>query len=830
MKITRKLITITLLFFYVGYASSQTLFGLTASGGDSAGGVLFKYNVSSSNDSLVYQFPNSPSYPLYTNFIQASDGYLYGMASKTGSSNLGGIFRCTTSGVFTEILAFNNENGAYPQGSLIQASDGNLYGMTTNGGDSNKGVLFKCTTSGILTVLVNFSGTNGANPIGSLIQAKDGNLYGMTSAGGTANIGILFKCTTNGVLTVLVNFNGANGSQPYGSLLQALDGNLYGMTSVGGNGKGNIFKCSTSGSITNIFNFTGPYTDSAGTPYGNLIQAYDGNLYGMSCNGGTSAYGSIFKYDTTTKKVNIIAYFNGTNGDNPKGSLIQGIDSNFYGMTYGGGSSGKGNVFKANTNGIITNIGSFNGANGNSPWGSLIQASDGNLYGMTWLNNSPGFGTIFKCTTSGAITNLHVLGVTSTGCIPEASLLKASDGNFYGTTQSGGSSGLGTIFKYMPSSGIVTTIANFNGTNGASPFCDLMQASDGNLYGMTHGGGSAGDGTIFKCTLSGILTNIVSLSGSSGSGPYGGLVQASDGNLYGMTEYGGTSGQGNLFKCTTSGTLTNLVNFSNNEYPGSTLIKASDGNLYGTSSFVQGCTQQGIIFKVTIPSGTLTTLINFDTIKSKPSNPIGKMIQASDGNFYGTTFKGGLYCFGSIYKYSLISGVFTLIANFNDTNGAYPYGGLIQASDGNLYGITTNGGKFNYGTLYRCTTTGVVTKLLDFDMTNGAYPYMGVLLEYGSVPTVVGNIEPTSFFVSQNEPNPFIGNTKIIYDIPYPASVILTVYDVMGRRIMITDYGIVNAGENSILLDAKQFSSGVYFYTLNVNGQSVTKKMIVSSK
>jgi uncharacterized repeat protein (TIGR03803 family) len=831
MKSLIKLITLAttyLLILFSNYLNAQTLYGLTSVGGDSAGGVLFRYDVASKHDSLISQFPNTPSYPLYTNLIQASDGNLYGMASKTGSQNLGAIFKCTTSGAFKIIVSFTGANGSYPQGSLIQASDGNLYGMTTNGGDSNKGTIFKCTTTGLLTTLVSFIGTNGANPAGSLVQATDGNLYGMTYAGGSSNTGTLFKCSTSGTLTTLINFSGASGSYPYGSLIQASNGNLYGMTSGGGTSTyGTMFKCSTGGILTTLVNFTGPYTSGGDFPLGTLLQASDGNFYGTTDAGGASNDGILFQYDTTTKTLNVLVAFNGTNGQSPYGgSLIQATDGNLYGMTKFGGSSYKGTLFKCTTSGTLTTLVNFTGANGTEPWGSLIQASDGNLYGLVWTNStSPGYGTLFRCTTSGTLTTLVNFGVTAIGNTPDGSLMKATDGNFYGTTVYGGSAGEGTIFKYNPVSNTTTTLINFTGTNGENPYCDLMQASDGNLYGITSAGGSSSCGTIFKLTLSGTFTTLINFSGSNGKNAQGSLVQASDGNLYGMTPFGGTASYGNLFKCTTSGTLTNIVNFSNAETPYSNMIVASDGNLYGTTVNVRSCSSVGSLFKLTVSSETFTTLVNFDTTKA--SNPIGKPVQATDGNLYGTAYNGGSLCFGAIYKYSISSGTFTLLADFNDTNGANPRSGLMQASDGNLYGMTDEGGAFNMGTLYKCTTVGVITKLLDFDNKNGAYPEFGNLLELDS-PTAINQIKVNNFFVSQNEPNPFNATTKITYSLTQSADVGFNVCDVMGKKLLTMTYGNRTIGENTIILNANQFSPGIYFYTLIVNGQSVTKKMIIT--
>ncbi len=717
---------------------------MTSQGGDSGGGVIYNYDELISYDSVVYTMPATPETPYYTHLLQASDGNLYGMTEAGGSAGSGALFKYCTSGVLTILVNFTGAaNGNTPRGSLIQASDGNLYGMTLGGGSLFLGTLFKCTTSGTLTTLVTFTGAaNGSYPFGSLVQASDGNLYGMTSQGGSSGLGTLFRCSTSGVLTTLVNFSGsANGSNPNGSLIEGTDGNLYGMTkSAGSHGFGTIFKCTTSGTLTTLVNFN---DTNGANPLGTLIQAADGNLYGMTYGGGVSGLGTIIKC-TTTGTLSILVNFNDTNGAHPYGSLMQASDGNLYGMATQGDSSGNGALFKCTTAGILTNLVDFNGAdNGANPGGSLIQDTDGNLYGMTYEGGESGNGTIFKCTTSGVLTTLVVFGVTSIGYNPGGSLIQAKDGNLYGLTYGGGSSGYdGTVFTYNTRTNALSVLVNFNDTNGASPYGSLMQASDGNLYGMTNyggtsslsnnSGGSAGLGTIFKCTTTGTLTTLVNFNDTNGAWPFGSLIQATDGNLYGLTYQGGTSDSGTLFKCTTSGTLTTLVNFNNanGANPFGSLIQASDGNLYGMTLY-GGSSNDGTIFTYNISSGTLTTLVTFNGTNG--SNPFGSLIQALDGNLYGTTEGGGSADKGTLFKCTT-SGTLTTLVTFNGANGANPSGSLIQASDSNFYGYTLEGGSSGRGIVFKYTPSGTFSTLIEFnDSVNGANPQYGNLLEVMSV-------------------------------------------------------------------------------------------------
>jgi uncharacterized repeat protein (TIGR03803 family) len=284
------------------------------------------------------------------------------------------------------------------------------------------------------------------------------------------------------------------------------------------------------------------------------------------------------------------------------------------------------------------------GAGGN-PDGDLVQGTDGNLYGVTAGGPGKGDGMIFKITPSGTLTTLHSGGGEYIGA-----LVQGTDGNFYGTVLEGGTFSEGTVFKITPS-GTLTTLHNFCSQSGCPdgqiPTGPLVQGTDGNLYGTTGAGGtgpcSSGCGTIFKITTTGTLTTLHSFDLTDGAGPNGGLVQATDGSFYGTTYYGGTTNSncnsgscGTAFKMTPAGTLTALHRFdyTDGANPEAALIQANDGNFYGTTS--------GTIFKIT-PTGTLTTL--------HAGVDANALVQDSNGTFYGTTLHGGRiiyhYCGGS---------------------------------------------------------------------------------------------------------------------------------------------------------------------------------------
>jgi uncharacterized repeat protein (TIGR03803 family) len=330
-------------------------------------------------------------------------------------------------------------------------------------------------------------------------------------------------------------------------------------------------------------------------------------------------------------------------------------------------------------------------------------------------------------------TILYSFAGGSDGEDPLNGLVQGNDGNFYGTTQLGGASGDGTAFKITPS-GTETLLHSFVGgsSDGATPYAGLIQGSDGNFYGTTQLGGASNGGTAFKITPSGTETLLHSFTGSSGDGAIltAGLIQGSDGNFYGATFEGGANSEGTVFRITPSGTETVLYSFAggsnDGQSPSSGLIQGNDGNFYGTTAN-GGANGEGTIFKIT-PSGAETVLHSF-VGGSDGATPYAGLIQGSDGNFYGTTWEGGANGDGTVFKISS-SGTETVLYSFagGSNDGADPYAALIQGSDGNFYGTTGAGGTSNAGTVFKITPSGTETVLHFFaGGYDGASPYAGVI-------------------------------------------------------------------------------------------------------
>lgn len=319
-----------------------------------------------------------------------------------------------------------------------------------------------------------------------MAQGEDGSLYGITTSGGTNNIGIVFKITPAGAFTVLYNFDTVHGSTPVGGLTLGPDGNLYGTTEEGGaNGFGNIFKITPAGKLTVIYDFTA--NADGGHPVSALTFATDGTFHG-------TAYPAVAYKVTTAGKLTVL----GTIPTTTYGPLLQASDGNFYGVTEFGGTFSAGTVYKI-VGTKVTTLFNFDGAHGSFPIGGLVEGADGELYGTTTAGGGTNAGVIYKITKAGVLTivvsfdNVH----TANGYQTYAGLVAGNDGNLYGATIWGGQFGDGVIFK-LTTSGTYSVLYNFDGPHTDGAYATPMQHTNGSLFGLNIRGGALGDGGIYS--------------------------------------------------------------------------------------------------------------------------------------------------------------------------------------------------------------------------------------------------------------------------------------------------------------------------------------------
>ena len=610
--------------------------------------------------------------------------------------------------VFQKMYTFEASAGRRPLGCLVQGVDGNFYGATAIGGATDNGTLFKMTPDGVMTTLVEFSARGGGNKGGAfggvtLVQCRDGEFYGTTGIIGESP-GTIFKVTPAGTFTTLVEF--AGGENPLSALVQGSDGEFYGTTSDG-DGHGTVFKMTPAGVLTTLVAFTGTEGPNLGNtgkipdtwPQTALVQGNDGNFYGTTSFGGADDQGTIFRM-TPEGALTTLFEFGGSEGDNngsnPQAALVEGNDGNFYGTTYGGGN-GYGTAFNITPAGVLTTLVEFTGTEGPNPGSTgsaaMVLGSDGNFYGTTDSGGADDKGSVFKMTPEGVLTTLVEFsgnGATDVGAFPRGALTLGSDGDFYGTTEFGGfgSNDVGTVFKVTPE-GALTTLVDFatrgGGGVGASPAAALVLGSDGNFYGTTVFDGATDSGTVFKMTPAGVATRLVEFTGAMGPNlgraPKAALVQGRDGDFYGTTHYGGADDKGTVFKMTPAGVLTTLVEFGRSE------------------------------------------------TEENGKEPTAALVQGRDGNFYGTTYLGGATNYGTVFKITP-AGVLTTLVQFTGVQGpnlgSVGDSALVEGVDGDFYGTTGYGGADNKGTIFTMTPGGTLTTLFEFGEgqteENGSFP------------------------------------------------------------------------------------------------------------
>jgi uncharacterized repeat protein (TIGR03803 family) len=443
------------------------------------------------------------------------------------------------------------------------------------------------------------------------------------------------------VFTTVASLDSSNAHPQQMSFVQGLDGNLYGTSGSGGSEFGGaVFKVSSDGTLTTLYTFCPEGDCSTGHyPYGALAQAPDGSFYGTTYEGGASGYGEVYRI-TPAGDLTTIYSFPGTYpfGDNPTAGLVLASDGNFYGTTFY--TNNVGTVFRVTPGGTHTTIYTFcaqySCSDGRYPEAPLIQAADGSFYGTTaYGGNSEcsgglGCGTIFRITSAGTLTSLYSFcaqpGCTD-GQLPEAGLVWAVDGNFYGTTTLGGTyssdcylGSCGTVFRITPS-GALTTLYTFctqpGCADGASPLAGLFQGTGRNLYGTTSDGGADGDGTIFMITAAGAMTVLHNFDSTDGEYPSGGLVQSTSGEYYGASDGGGVNGDGTVFSLS-SGLDPFVEALPNFAKAGATVDILGQGFTGTTAVSFNGVPAEfsvtsGTSLRATVPTGATTGKITVTT-------------------------------------------------------------------------------------------------------------------------------------------------------------------------------------------------------------------------
>ena len=689
------------------------LYGMTSAGGRRDAGILFRLNKDGSGFTVLHHFgafAGDGRQPR-TSLIEGNDGNLYGVTTSGGRTNAGTVFRIAKDGSAHQVLhsfTLAPTDGASPTVGLLEASDGRLYGACGIVGAGLVGTIFGMDKDGSnFAVIRQFWGPNVPYGFrGALVEGTNGMLYGATLYGGDYGLGAVFHMNKDGSDYSIVRHFGAyfaDGVYPSSGVLLASDGLLYGQTLRGG---------PVDGGITYVVGHDGAYsgavhsfTSASGkNPESALIEGRDGYLYGTTDRGGTNDSGVVFKMKKDTTGYTVLHRFNYRTGDGVRasGGVILASDGLLYGTTSEGGRANKGTIYRMQTNGfgyeVLVHF-DGEGAEPVPPIGALVEADDGRLYGAASDGGSFFRGAIFRVNRDGSgLTALHSFEPPNDVFLPSRiHLATPRHQNLYGTTVYGGISNAGAIFRVGRDGSDYTVLHHFTyeRTNGALPGATLLESSDGFLYGSTSSGGSNGVGLLFRVATDGTgFFALRSFAASNDVRSPSSLVEGSDGVLYGVARTTTSSVTAAVIKVNKNGqgfaTLA-LINGGKvqgeNQELHTSLMEASDGWLFGNSSG-GGPTNAGFLFKVS-KDGEGYAVIREFLGGSGGSSPRAALAEGRDGALYGTTYSGGAFNGGTLFKINKDGSGYALLRSFPAAGegGYHPELPLLAATDGAFYGV-----------------------------------------------------------------------------------------------------------------------------------------------
>lgn len=611
---------------------------------------------------------------------------------------------------------------------MLEGNDGALYGVTREGAAHNEGAVFRINKDGTgITAIHAFLEVKGARS--PLIEGSDGMLYGVSQRGGSNDVGTVFRLQKNGTgFQVLKHFGSpGDGSNPIGGLLEASDGWLYGTTWIGGmGGRGTVFKLRRDGSDYWVLrNFLSDLAQPA-SPFADLVEGDDGALYGTSLEGGYLGRGTVFRVQKDGTGLYVLHSFETTNDAAfPYVPVAEGPDGALYGTGTAGGGTIAG-LFKVKKDGTSYRVlRQFPGAprDGRYPVAPVTLSRDGFFYGTTESGGNYGSGTVYRLDPRDDSYSIvfHFSRSGAEAFWPFGALTPDGKGNLYGFAMQGGSTGRGTIYRIRPGGAFEEVRGMSQTTNEGFMVQGLLVASDGNLYGTCSDEGAGRMGTLFKLAPDGsgfTVLHAFNFTPDDGFTPLTPVIEGSDGKLYGTTRQGGIGGCGTVYRINKDGTGYQLLHgFSGPDgcIFQDPLIEGSDGVLYGVT--VQGGNNGiGAVFRMNRDGSGYLPLVRASTYLMYPS---GRLLEASDGFLYGVA--------GHIFRFRKDGADHTAIFRFtNSLDGGVPSGPLWEGNDGALYGSTQQVGIYNYGVLFKVNKNGTgFTVLHHFDggsLGRGEYP------------------------------------------------------------------------------------------------------------
>lgn len=599
------------------------------------------------------------------------------------------------------------QEGKTPEAGLTQGSDGRLYGTASEGYNiSYSGTIFSLNPDGTdFRVLRHM--TLETYPRTEVLEASDGWLYGMTQDSRVSGLlGTLYRLQRDGsgfeVLTTIpppVRFSGRGA----GGLIEGPDGRLYATTSNGGVG-GTLFAFDRG---TRQLQVLSQFSSAAAEPCGVVTLASDGKFYGTTFAGAVPFDATVYSFDPANGVFSVPHWLDRTHeGASPYGGIVEGLSGRLYSTTHEG-TALTSTLFSLNKDGsdfrIVWDF-RANGLIGNNPEAQLIRGPDGRLYGST-TQGAGGSGGIFNYTEGGSVSLLHTLQLRSSGT-PASELVEGTDGRLFGTTSLYGYTGW--VYAVNKDGAGFTVLRRFSDADGGAPQASLASGHDGRMYGTTNWGPYDANGRVYSLREDGSDFQLLHIfaGGAEGGGPVAGLLLGADGWFYGTT----ANSPGTVFAITPDGSDFRVLHAFNAASEGSVptgkLVFGPDGRLYGTTSS-EGPSGCGTVFALDPGTLAFSVLHPFNLVTEGSRSQAG-LVLASDGRMYGTTSQAGLYSRGAVFSFLPGPSLdFRVLHSFPADGTGNSSAALVEGMDHALYGVARSGGAWSSGTVFRLTTDSV---------------------------------------------------------------------------------------------------------------------------
>ena len=719
-----------LLFLSIKAVGQPNFIGSLAYDGPQFGGVIYKFDMPGATNTIIHQFNNLSPHKPESALTPGDADWYYGTMRFNGNNNHGALYRIKRDGTGFTIL-HEMQNVAGPTTRPYFHSDGKIYFS-----DETELLQYDPSTANVTTI-----GSVSSIYTRNLYIDADDWIYLATG------IGTLEKIKTDGTNhTVLHTFNLATeGYNSVAGVTEIPGDTLFGVLLTGGTLNGgaiySIKKDGTGFTIHQSFDITNPFDPIGAQPESKLV-LYDGRLFGTTIRGGAAGVGVLYTLNTDGSGYRILTEFpEGFNGytDVPSGDISITSNARIIGAfsQFTSFQSGLHRFYKVDTSGTaFEGFGFLNQReNGNSNNTPMLLDDETILYTTQTMGRHDG-GVFNETDTSGFTTSHLHFGASPNGFRP-GQLIKGSDGKLYGTTEYGGTNGNGTIFAINQNGSGYMKLHEFTDAEGYQPQGKLLEASDGKLYGALAWGGPIGTGALYRIDKNGTNFQIIYTfpTATDGYSPVGYLVEDAGGFLYGSTNYNGNV-YGAVFRINKDGTgYTVLRNFAAPDigYPLGGL-KLHMGVLYGIGYF-GGASNLGGIFKMNTDGTGYQLLHSFSGI-ADGSNPTAPPIVANDGKLYGGALFGGANSAGTLYRMDIDGNNFTVIKHLSSSDVQFPQFGIIQASDGLLYGT----GFATLGTgIFKSDLTGTTYNTITIfnTQTEGQFGTAFLEVSTGSLPVVL---------------------------------------------------------------------------------------------